>query len=99
MALCVWKSLCRSVALAFVILAPVTISAQVAASVKKAPGPEPPPKWNLFLGYSFLSPHGSVDMSPDLRDTNLPVSYHHVTLGGDFSYSYFFGRVSRIFGV
>jgi hypothetical protein len=70
----------------------VAVSAQVVSTVKPAPGLEPPPKWNLFLGYSFLSPHGSVNSSPDLRDENLPAHYHNVTLGGDFSYSYFFGR-------
>ena len=89
---CGWKSLCRFVALAFVTLLPVALSAQVASPVKGAPGLVTPPKWNLFLGYSFLSPHGSVDSSPDLRDPYLPASYHHVTLGGDFSGSYFFGR-------
>lgn len=91
MYVCVSKSLCRFVALAFVTLLPISLNAQVAASVKQAPGLEPPPKWNLFLGYSFLSPHGSVDGSPD-RNAVLPVSYHHVTVGGDFSYAYFLGR-------
>ena len=89
---CGWKSLCSFVALALVSSLPIALSAQVASPVKGAPGLEPPPKWNIFLGYSFLSPHGSVDSSPDLRDENLPASYHQVTLGGDFSGSYFFGR-------
>ena len=86
------KSVCRFIALACVALLPVALGAQVVSPVKPAPGVEPPPKWNLFLGYSYLSPHGSVDSSPDKTDRNLPAYYHHVTLGGDFSYSYFFGR-------
>ncbi len=88
---CGWKSLCRLVALAIVASLPIALGAQVASPVNGAPGVQPPPKWNLFLGYSFLSPHGSVDSSPDARAV-LPVSYHHVTLGGDISGSYFFGR-------
>jgi hypothetical protein len=92
MPVCFWKTFCRLVAFIFMFLVPVAVSAQVAPSVKEAPGLEPPPRWNLFIGYSFLSPHGSVDSSPDLQDKNLPASYHHVTLGGDFSYSYFLGR-------
>ena len=88
---CVWKSLSRFVALAFVALLPVALGAQVVSTVKQAPGLEPPPKWNLFLGYSYLSPHGSVNGSPDRR-AELPAYFHHVTLGGDVSGSYFLGR-------
>jgi hypothetical protein len=88
---CVWKSLCLFVALTFLTLLPATLGAQVVSAVKGAPGVEPPPKWNLFLGYSFLSPHGSVNGSPDPH-AKLPVSFHHVTLGGDISGSYFFGQ-------
>jgi len=91
MYLCVSKSLWRFAALASVTLLPVALGAQVASTVKGAPGVEPPPKWNLFLGYSFLSPHGSVDSSPDRR-AQMPAYFHHVTLGGDFSYTYFMGR-------
>ena len=89
---CVSKSLYRFIALGFMALLPVAVSAQTASSLKPAPGLETPPKWNLFVGYSFLSPHGTVNSSPDIRTDNLPAHYHHVTLGGDFSYSYFFGR-------
>jgi len=91
MYVCVWKSLSRLVTLALVALLPVALGAQVVSAVKQSPGVETPPKWNLFLGYSFLSPHGSVNGSPDPR-AKLPAHYHHVTLGGDVSGSYFFGR-------
>jgi hypothetical protein len=92
MSFCVSKPVCRLVALFFVILLAVALRAQTASVVKEAPGFEPPPKWNLFLGYSFLSPHGQVDSSVDKTDKDLPAYYHNVTLGGDFSYSYFLGR-------
>ncbi len=88
---CVSKSLCRFVALTFVALSPVALGAQVVSAVKGAPGVVPPPKWNLFLGYSYLLPHGSVDSSIDKTDKDLPASYHNVNLGGDVSGSYFFG--------
>lgn len=92
MPFCVSKSLCRLIALAVVTTLPVALHAQAASSVKGAPGVQTPPKWNLFLGYSFLSPHGSVDSSMALDHPALPANFHHVTLGGDFSGSYFFGR-------
>ena len=81
----------RFFALAFAAILPAVLGAQVVSAVKGAPSVDTPPNWNLFLGYSFLSPHGSVDSSPN-KDALLPASFHHVTLGGDISGSYFFGR-------
>jgi hypothetical protein len=78
-------------ALVFAALLPTVLGAQAVPAVKGAPSVDPPPKWNLFLGYSFLSPHGSVDSSPN-SDAILPAYYHHVAVGGDVSGSYFFGR-------
>ena len=72
-------------------LLPAVLGAQAVPAVKGAPSVDPPPNWNLFLGYSFLSPHGSVDSSPN-KDAILPAYYHHVSLGGDVSGSRFFGR-------
>jgi outer membrane protein OmpA-like peptidoglycan-associated protein len=81
----------RFLALAFVALLPAAAVSQAVPAVKGAPSVDPPPKWNLFLGYSFLSPHGTVYSSTD-PNSALPASYHHVSLGGDVSGSYFFGR-------
>jgi hypothetical protein len=77
--------------LVLLVLLPAVAIAQAVPAVNGAPSVDPVPKWNLFLGYSFLSPHGTVYSSID-RNSILPANYHHVTLGGDISGSYFFGR-------
>ncbi len=97
MHLCSLKLLCKLTALGFVASLPIALKAQVASPINGAPGLEPPPTWNLFLGYSFLSPHGSVDGSPDPHAI-LPVPFHYVNLGGDISFSHFFGRHLGITG-
>jgi outer membrane protein OmpA-like peptidoglycan-associated protein len=57
-----------------------------------------PPKWDIFVGYSFLAPHGSVQATvngaPYLGSatTTAPVSYDNVNFGEIVSGSYFFTR-------
>jgi hypothetical protein len=80
----------RLVVLAFAALTSSLLAAQAVPAVKEAPSLNPPPKWNLFLGYSYLSPHGSAP-NPAAHVLT-PVEYRHVAAGGDFSGSYFFGR-------
>lgn len=78
-----------AVALAIVVLAPVVLVAQVVPDVN---GVYPvASKWDIFMGYSFLSPHGTVDSSPSWNAI-LPASYDNVNLGGLFNASYFFNR-------
>jgi hypothetical protein len=40
---------------------PVVLSAQVAPATKKAPSGDIAAKWDIFAGYSYLSPHGTVE--------------------------------------
>ena len=55
----VLKSMSLVVALAFVALMPVALSAQ-AASTGKAAANDSPSKWDIFAGYSYLAPSGTV---------------------------------------
>jgi outer membrane protein OmpA-like peptidoglycan-associated protein len=55
------KYLSRFFALAFVVLIPVALAAQVTASpTHKAPMDDSASKWDIFLGYSFLAPNATV---------------------------------------
>jgi outer membrane protein OmpA-like peptidoglycan-associated protein len=84
-------------AVAFIAFLPVTVAAQVAPSVKGVPT-NVPPKWDIFVGYSFLAPHGSMQATlngaPYLGSTTstVPISYDNVSLGQIFSGSYYFTR-------
>jgi outer membrane protein OmpA-like peptidoglycan-associated protein len=58
---CVSKYLSRVFALAFVVLIPVALAAQVTASpTQKAPVDDYASKWDIFVGYSFLAPNATV---------------------------------------
>src|ERR1035437_1863884 len=56
------KYLSQFFALAFVVLIPVALAAQVTASpTQKAPVNDSASKWDIFLGYSFLAPNATVE--------------------------------------
>jgi hypothetical protein len=83
------KSVSWVFTLALVALMPVAVSAQASAS-KAAPG-DNPSKWDIFAGYSYLAPSGSVTTSP-ATGTPVTASYNAVNVGGLFSGAYFFNR-------
>ncbi len=57
------KSVSRALALAFVALVPVALSAQASNRVKSVSS-DYPSRWDIFAGYSYLAPQGSVTTSP-----------------------------------
>jgi len=81
------KTICSVLALVCVILISQPAFAQVASSVQGAPAHDSPSKWDIFLGYSYLSPHGTVTLP-----NTTTVNYDNVYVGGLFSGSYFFNR-------
>jgi hypothetical protein len=84
------KSVSWALTLAFVALLPVAISAQDAKSTKAATDNNPS-RWDIFLGYSYLAPHGTVTTSPTIGSP-ITASYNAVNVGGLFSGAYFFNR-------
>jgi hypothetical protein len=48
-------------------------------------------RWDLFAGYSYLAPHGTVNV-PMTAGGTAPYSYDAVNVGGLFSGAYFFNR-------
>ena len=84
------KSVSQLLALATLISFPISIAAQVSAA-GKGPSSEPftQSKWDFFAGYSYLSPHDTVNI-PKAGGGTFPASYNNVNVGGLFSFTRFF---------
>lgn len=85
----------KSVVLA-VAAAASLMSAGAYAQDKPADKPKPPAdasasRWDIFAGYSYLAPHGTVQVQQP-GGAILPVDYKAVNVGGIASGSYFFNK-------
>jgi len=86
------KSLCRVVALACVAVAPAALAAQDSAKPASKASPEDyASRWDIFAGYSYLAPKGTVQV-PQPNGSVAPYSYDAVNLGGLFSGAYYFNK-------
>jgi len=84
----VLKTVGWMLALVVVATLPVVMAGQAAPS-GTGPGATPP-RWDIFMGYSFLAPFGTVNtVKPDAALTPVSVSYDPVTVGGLFSAEFF----------
>ncbi len=92
------KSLCAVLALVGVALMPNALAAQDSAkpAPKSATG-DYASRWDIFAGYSYLAPHGTVNV-PQVDGTVIPYSYDAVNVGGIFSAAYFFNRYVGVQG-
>lgn len=87
------KSAFRAITFASLALAPVAMAAQDSAS----PAPKTSPsdyasRWDFFAGYSYLAPHGTVNVLQPDGVTTLPFNYNAVNVGGLFSGAYYFNK-------
>jgi outer membrane protein OmpA-like peptidoglycan-associated protein len=89
------KSVTRALALAFVALVPLALVAQ--SSPKSAAG-DSPSKWDIFAGYSYLAPKGTVN-TPERNGITLPVDYHAINGGGIVSIARYFNKYVGVEGV
>jgi len=48
-------------------------------------------RWDIFAGYSYLAPKGTVNV-PQGNGTTLPYNYNAVNVGGLFSVAYYFNK-------
>lgn len=58
---CVLKSVSRLLALVCVLSISLALGAQVVPAVKGPSKDKPAPRWDFFAGYSYLSPHATVE--------------------------------------
>ena len=94
------RSVGRVLASVSVSLLPIALAAQAAPTAKGAAN-DTPSRWDIFAGYSYLAPKGTVQV-PQANGTTVPYSYDAVNVGGLFSGAYFFNRfvgVQAEFGV
>ena len=84
------KYLSRAIALAFVVLIPITLAAQVPATpTGKTPVNDSASKWDIFLGYSYLAPNGRITGIGDATAGN---HYGQINWGGTLSISRYFNK-------
>jgi outer membrane protein OmpA-like peptidoglycan-associated protein len=82
------KSLSRVFVPALLALVPVVLSAQASGNSKREANPS---KWDIFAGYSYLAPKGTVT-TPLPSGGTASADYRAVNLGGLFSGAYFFNK-------
>jgi hypothetical protein len=89
----VLKNASRIVALAAAALAPVALSAQATPTANGTPSTAAPyaSKWDIYAGYAYLAPHGTVQV-PQVSGGTVPFSYDAVNVGGLFSGARYFNR-------
>ncbi len=86
----VLKSVGGVLAFAILALLPVVLAAQSAPAAKGSSN-QLPSRWDIFAGYSYLSPKGTVTTTlPD--GTPVTASYDAVNVGGIVSGAYYFNR-------
>ena len=86
------KSMCRVIALACVAVTPVALVAQGSAKPAQKVSPQDyASRWDIFAGYSYLAPKGTVQV-PQPNGSVAPYSYDAVNLGGLFSGAYYFNK-------
>jgi outer membrane protein OmpA-like peptidoglycan-associated protein len=75
------KSFGQVLALAAVVFAPIAVLAQdsPAPAKKAAPATDSPSKWDIFVGYSYLAPHGYIENNslngPTVTDNARDITY------------------------
>jgi hypothetical protein len=56
-----------------------------------------PSRWDIFMGYSYLAPKGTVNtVQPNAAQTPVSASFDSVNAGGLFSGAYFFNRYAGV---
>jgi len=86
------KSISRTLLLGCVALLPMALAAQDAPKpAAKTASEDYASRWDIFLGYSYLAPKGTVN-TPLPDGTIYPGSYDAVNIGGIVSGAYYFNR-------
>lgn len=85
-----WKTVGCSLVLGVVATLPVALVAQVAPEAKGAPA-DSASRWDIFAGFSYLAPKGTVTTTTPAGST-VSADYKAVNVGGLFSGAYFFDK-------
>jgi hypothetical protein len=87
---CISNSALRALLLVSTAILPATLVAQATPSAQGTTNSNPS-RWDIFVGYSYLAPKGTVTT---INPANQPVtgSYDSINLGGVGSYAYYFNQ-------
>jgi outer membrane protein OmpA-like peptidoglycan-associated protein len=86
----VLKYMPRILVLAFAVLIPIAMTAQDSAKpAVKTTTEDSASKWDIFVGYSFLSPHGTVYYGSSQQHT---FNFQNIDYGGIMSISRYFNK-------
>jgi hypothetical protein len=78
-------------ALAFAATAPIVLAAQDAPKpASKAPASDSPSRWDIFAGYSYIAPHGTIQTK--VGTATIPVPYSAITPGGIVSVARYWNK-------
>ena len=85
------KSVRQFLAVALLTSLPIAIAAQAAPYRGRSPSAnsQNASKWDIFAGYSYLSPHATEQILQP-NGTTIPVSFQSVNVGGIFSVARYF---------
>jgi hypothetical protein len=86
----VFKSMSWALALVIAALAPIALAAQ--NSTKPTADYTSPSRWDIFLGYSYISPYGTVNTANYGSNATVPAKYAPVNLGAIGSIAYYFNK-------
>ena len=86
----VLKSMSWTLALAIVALMPVALAGQTTAKVSNKADTTSPSRWDIFLGYSYIAPYGTVEQS--VQSSTITDKYIPVNVGAIGSVSYYFNN-------
>ncbi len=78
------------------VLLAVLVALAPAATFAQGPNGQPS-RWDIFAGYSYLAPKGTVQV-PQANGSTAAYSYDAVNLGGDFSVAYYFNKYVGVQG-
>jgi ribosomal protein S11 len=91
----VLRSVSRVIAVACAVLLPVAMAGQDSSKpASKASAQDSPSKWDIFLGYSYLSPHGTVT-----QPGGVPQRFDSIDWGGIASVARYFNNYVGVEGI
>jgi hypothetical protein len=91
----VLKSVGRILALVTVAAFPVAMAAQSAPAGKGAGNTSSPSRWDIFMGYSYLAPKGTVSTT-NPNNQAVTASFDGVNVGGLISGAYYFNKYAGV---
>ncbi len=89
------QSFKRFIALAVLAVMPIALAAQAPAA--KSSASDSPSRFDIFAGYSYLAPKGTVQV-PQANGITSPFSYDAVNVGGVVSGAYYFNKFVGVQG-